>query len=197
MVDLRGVIYALNNNLKLFTQMKSPRNPLLEYPGQIVLKSVTDPRMNHNQGFVLSLNDDLAKAWWTMRTFCLLASMRAQTRVLLPPAMIYGTLVAVMCRGLYMKFATGPPDETMRRGLLVFTSHISLQWQDIRPPLRGILLAYDQSLRNRTYNSGLVPSDTIVWLLMIGAVSTFNISEEDWSRDSLLKQFDTCQIMAW
>lgn len=146
---------------------------------------------------VSTLDEDLAQAWRTTRTFCLLANLGTQTRMLLPPETIHGTMTAVMYRLFWMCFTAGSVDETMRLGLLVITYHIFLQWQDIRPPSHGISASYRQALQHYMLDSVSVPSETIVWLLMIGAVSLFNISEDNWLRDTLRTQLDTCQVRTW
>ncbi|KAK8076519.1 hypothetical protein PG994_003791 [Apiospora phragmitis] len=215
MVDLRGGIHSFNYNPKMRAEMLrcdlgialltdskpmfflQPSEPIPEYPEQLIIKSVTGPCLSQDEKIGSTLNEDLARVWRTTRAFCLLANLGTQTRMLLPPEIIHGTMAAVMYRLFYMSFVADSLDETMRLGLLVFTHHIFLQWQDTRPFPHGFSAAYRQSLRHHMSTGNSLPSDTMVWLLMIGAVSLFSISEEGWLRDSLREHFDTCQVKAW
>ncbi|KAK8057615.1 hypothetical protein PG996_011552 [Apiospora saccharicola] len=215
MVDLRGGLDAFNHHPRLRTEMLrcdlgialltdskpefflQPSEPIPEYPAQLSSKPITKLRPEQGLNFISMLDEDLAEAWRTTRSFCLLANLGTQTRMLLPPETIHGTMTAVMYRLFHMGFASGSFNETVRLGLLVSTYHIFLQWQDIRPPSHGISASYHQSLRRHMSDGGLVPSKTMVWLLTVGAVSLFNIFEDDWLRDSLREHLDICQVRTW
>ncbi|KAK7960910.1 hypothetical protein PG988_012124 [Apiospora saccharicola] len=209
MVDLRGGLDAFNHHPRLRTEMLrcdlgialltdskpefflQPSEPIPEYPAQLSSKPITKLRPEQGLNFISMLDEDLAEAWRTTRSFCLLANLGTQTRMLLPPETIHGTMTAVMYRLFHMGFASGSFNETVRLGLLVSTYHIFLQWQDIRPPL---LMA---SLRRTTKVSAVTCLMTMVWLLTVGAVSLFNIFEDDWLRDSLREHLDICQVRTW
>ncbi|KAK8015609.1 hypothetical protein PG991_008497 [Apiospora marii] len=198
MVDLRGGLDAFDHHPRLRTEM-------LRCDLGIALLTDSKPRFFLQPAEPIPdwhtssrpLDEDLAKAWQITRTFCLLANLGTQTRMLLPPETIHGTMTAVMYRLFRMGFTAGSLDETVRLGLLVFTYHIFLQWQDIRPPSHGISAAYHQSLRHHVSGNGSVSSEIMVWLLMTGAVSVFNISEDDWLRVSLREHMDMCHVRTW
>lgn len=189
-----GIALLTDSRPQFFLQ---PSEPIPEYPEQLMSKPIAKLRLEQAADFVSNLDEDLTKAWRVTRTFCLLANLGSQTRMLLPPETIHETMTAVMYRLFRMGFAAGSLDETLRLGLLVFTYHIFLQWQDIRPPSYGISASYRQSLRHHMSDGGSVPSETMLWLLMIGAVSLFNISEDGWLRDSLREHTDICQVRTW
>ncbi|KAK8108705.1 hypothetical protein PG984_014506 [Apiospora sp. TS-2023a] len=215
MVDLRGGLDAFNHQPRLRTEMLrcdlgialltdskpqfflQPSEPIPEYPEQLFSKPITKLRPEQGTDFISTLDEALAEAGQATRSFCLLANLGTQTRMLIPPETIHETMTAVMYRLFHMGFTPGSLNETVRLGLLVFTYHIFLQWQDIRPPSHGISTLYRQSLLHHVSDGGSIPPKTMVWLLMIGAVSLFNISEDDWLRDSLRKQLDIYHVRTW
>ncbi|KAK6822722.1 hypothetical protein PG989_001610 [Apiospora arundinis] len=214
MVDLRGGLSAFDDNPKLRVEMLrcdlsialltnskplfylQPSEPVPEYPEQVIFKSATGSHSKHEEELLSTLDEDLAKAWRTTRTFCMLVNLGTQTRRLLPPESIHGTMTAIMYRLFNMGFAAGLLDETIRLGLLAFTHHIFLQWQDVRVPCHEVTAAFRQSLRQHKPHD-LVPPETMMWLSMVGAVSLLDISEESWLRDSLREQLDGCQVKTW
>jgi hypothetical protein len=143
--------------------------------------------------FRQDLDAELAQVWGVMKKFCLLADLGTQTRMRIPPATIYETMTAVMYRLVHMKFGPSSLDETVRLGLLAFTHHIFLQWKDIVLPRHRFSERYRRCLTDQTLED-MIPA---LWLLMVGAVSVFRISDEPWLGDCLRKQVNRCGINNW
>lgn len=143
-----------------------------------------------------NIDDRLATAWMVMRRFCLFANLGAQTRRLMQPAIIHQTMTAVMYRLLHMGFAAGSTDEAIRLGLLTFSHHLFLQWQDIKLPYNHFrTLCRDCILRLERVDG--VSNQLMFWLLMTGAVSVFDISAEPWLREYLRDCADLCHVSTW
>lgn len=157
-----------------------------------------DARVNcpETAEFCRNLDRDLADVWLIMKKFCLLTNLGTETRMLIRPATIYDTMVAVMYRLLHMTFTSGTLDETLRLGLLAFTHHIFLQWQDIILPRSPFSNTYREYLQAHTLG-GRVPPSISLWLFMIGAVSLFRISEEQWLGESLRQSLELCGVTSW
>lgn len=142
------------------------------------------------------MDTDLATAWRVMKKFCLLVNLGAQTQRLIHPEIIHETMVAVVYRLLRMVFATGSIDEAVRLGLLAFSHHIFLQWQDIRLPYHHFPTTFQSCILGLKLVDG-VTSRLMLWLLITGANSVFNISNEAWLRENLREHSDRCQVRTW
>lgn len=187
-----GIALLANSDPVFYRQ---PAEPLPDYPEQVTSFSPSIYSQEDMQ-LVQDLNEYLAEVWLVMRKFCLLANLGTQTRMLIQPATIYGTMTAVMYRLLRMGFAAGTLDESSRLGLLAFTHHIFLQWQDMRLPFHP----FSESYRNHLQVHALgdtIPSRISLWLLMLGAISLFNVSGEPWLSDYLLRQAERCGVKSW
>jgi len=188
-----GIALLANSDPVFFCQ---PAEPLPDYPEQ-VLSSFS--RSSYNQEFmqlVQDLNGHLAEIWLVMRKFCLLANLGTQTRMLIQPATIYGTMTAVMYRLLRMSFAAGTLDESSRLGLLAFTHHVFLQWQDTRLPCHPLSESYRKHLQVHALRDPIPPRMSL-WLLMIGAISLFSVSDELWLASYLRRQVERCGVETW
>ena len=157
---------------------------------------VVRPHARENAEFVHGFDERLSELWTVARKFCLLANLGTQTGMLVPPATIYGTMTAVMYRLLRMDFAQCSLNETVRLGLLAFTYHIFLQWQDVRLPHHHFSETYRHHLLCADLEK-IVPSRVLLWLLMTGVISLFRISEEPWLARLLLKHFEECRVSKW
>jgi hypothetical protein len=168
-----------------------------DYPEQITLSfRPQSPRSEEILHFSNTLARDLGEVWRFTKKFCLLANLATQTQTLIQPAVIYGTMTAVMYRLLRMEYAAGSLDETTRLGLLAFTHHTFLQWKDIHLPRHGFSVRYRRYLLDHQLED-LVPSHVMLWLLMTGAVSTLNISAEPWLTACLRTQMKRCGVKSW
>jgi hypothetical protein len=149
-----------------------------------------------NIELIRNMDNDLATAWRVMRRFCLLVNLGTQTQRLIRLDIIHETMTAVIYRLLHMSFAAGSIDENVRHGLLAFSHHVFLQWQDIKLPYHHFLIAYRNCILHLKLVDG-VSSQLMLWLLMTGANSIFNISDEAWLRECFREQADRCQVKTW
>jgi len=109
---------------------------------------------------------------------------------------IHETMTAVMYRLLHMDFAAGSINETVRHGLLAFSHHVFLQWQDVKLPYHHFPIVYRNCILHLKLVDG-VSSQLMLWLLMTGANSVFSISDEAWLMGHLREHADRCDVKTW
>lgn len=143
-----------------------------------------------------NMDKDLATAWLAMKKFCLLVNLGTQTERFIRLEIIYETMIAVFYRVLDMSFAKGSMDDSARQGLLCFCYHVFLQWQDIRPSYHHFPAAYRSCILDFERVDG-GSSRYMLWLLMTGATSIFNVPNEDWLRERLRKYASRCEVKTW
>ena len=182
----------LNGSNPLF--FNQPLEPVIDYPENL-LRPNSKMFPNENDNIIRNIDSDLAIAWRVMRRFCLLVNLGTQTQRLMPSEMICDTMVAVTYRLLYMSFTTSSIDETLRLGLLAFSYHVFLQWQDIKLPYHQFPFTYRNNILGLKSNG--VSSELMLWLLMVGANSVFKISDEAWLRESLRERTNKCEVKTW
>ena len=187
-------IALLNGSKPVF--FRQPSEPVIEYPEKLLPASGDKMCSQDNVGFMRNMDNDLATAWRLMRRFCLLVNLGTQTQRLIDAEIIHETMTAVIYRLLYMAFPAGSIDETVRLGLLAFSHHVFLQWQDIKLPDHHFLTTYQDCMMRLKLVEG-IPSQLMLWLLMTGANSLFNLSDEAWLRECLREQVDRCQVKTW
>lgn len=170
--------------------------PFVKYPSQLLPAANHKMSSKDNLDVVKTTNKDLATAWQVMRRFCLLVNVGTQTRDFMRSEIINDTIAAVMYRLMHMGFATDSFDEALRYGLLVFTYHVFLQWQDIKPPSKHLPMSYKKCILGLGHVHG-VSSQLMLWLLMIGANSIVDISHEAWLREGLREHADICGAETW
>jgi hypothetical protein len=141
--------------------------PAPDYPEQVISSFGPTIRCLEDLSFVQDLDMDLADVWRVTRKFSLLANLATQTQMLVQPATIYGTMIAVMYRLLRMEFVAGSLDEAIRLGLLAFAHHTFLQWKDTCLPCHGFSIRYRQYLVVPQLEDS-VPSHVMLWLVMTG-----------------------------
>jgi hypothetical protein len=191
-VDLS--IALLNGSDPVF--FRQPSEPMAKYPEKLSPSSGDRLRFQDNIQLIGHINDDLSTAWRAMRRFSLLVNLGTQTQGLIDPEIIRETMAAVMYRLLYMRFTTGSLDEVVRLGLLTFSHHVFLQWHDIKTPYYDLATAYRNCLLDLRLTD-MVSSQLMVWLLMTGANSLFDILDEVWLEESLREHAATCKVKTW
>ena len=188
-----GIALLANSDPVFYRQ---PAEPLPDYPEQVLSSFSPSIYSQEDRQLVQDLNGHLAEVWLVMRKFSLLANLGTQTRMLIQPATIYETMTAVMYRLLRMGFAAGTLDESSRLGLLAFTHHIFLQWQDMRLPHHPLSESYRNYLQVHALGDTIPPRISL-WLLMLGAISLFSVSDELWLADYLRRQAERCGVKTW
>jgi len=142
------------------------------------------------------MDNDLALAWQAMKRFCWVVNLGTQTHKLIDPKLIHETMAAVVYRLLHMNFAARSTDEAVRLGLLAFAHHIFLQWQDIKPLHSNFHSAFRKCILDVKHVDNVSPQ-LILWLLMTGANSLFDISTEAWLKEYLLEYIIKCHVKTW
>ena len=188
-----GIALLANSDPVFYRQ---PGEPWPDYPEQVI--SSFGPSMYSQEDLQLAQDLDchLAEVWLVMKKFCLLVNLGTQTRMRIQPTTIYGTMRAVMYRLLRMSFVAGTLDESSRLGLLAFTHHVFLQWQDMKLSSHLLSKSYRNYLQVHALKDTIPPRMSL-WLLMIGAISLFDVSDELWLADYLQRQAERCGIKTW
>ncbi len=132
-------IALLNNSSTVF--FCQPSEPVIAYPAADDKMSFQD-----NNELTRNMDNDLAIAWQVMKRFCLQVNLGTQTQRQVRLEIINETMAALMYRLLHMGFAAGSVDETLRHGLLAFSYHIFLQWQDIKLPYLHFPTSYQNCI---------------------------------------------------
>lgn len=187
-------IALLNGSDPLF--FRQPSEPMAKYPEKLLPSSWGRLHFQDNIELIGHLNDDLATAWRVMRRFCLLVNLGTQTQGLIDPEIIRETMAAVIYRLLYMRFTTSSLDEAVRLGLLTFSHHVFLQWHDIKTPYYDLATAYRNCLLDLRLPE-MVSPQLMVWLLMTGANSLFDILDEVWLEESLRGHANMSNVKTW
>jgi hypothetical protein len=173
-----------------------PQEPVDLYPGQLLSAPDDEMYSQDNLWLIQRLDDDLLIAYQIMRRFCLMVNFGTQGQRIINPDIIHETMTSVMYRLLHTSFAAGSIDKTVQVGLLSFSYHLFIQWQDIKLPYQHFPKTYQDCIQ------GLEVIDTIssrlmLWLLMTGAISLFHISNETWLREDLREYIYRCQVKTW
>lgn len=169
---------------------------MIAYPKKLLPSSDDNTSSPGSSEFIQIVDNNLATAWKVMRRFCLLVNLSTQTQRLMNAEIIHETMVSVMYRLLHMRFANDSIDEAVRLGLLAFSHHVFLQWHDVRLPYSHFPNAY-QCCMVELLLAEEAPSQLMLWLLMTGATSIFNTSDEAWLKESLRYHIDGCQAKTW
>jgi hypothetical protein len=188
-----GIALLTNSDPVFYRQ---PVEPLPDYPEQVISSFSSNKYFREDKRFIQNLGEDLAEVWLVVKKFCLLANLGTQTQMLIQPATIYGTMTAVMYRILRLRFVVGTLDESLRLGLLAFTHHVFLQWQDMRFPFLPFAESYRKYLKLHILGDAITPRISL-WLLMIGAISLFNVEDEVWLTEYLRSQIERCGVQTW
>lgn len=126
----------------------------------------------------------LAEAWSVMRRFAWLVNFGAQVQRQISTAIINQTMTSVMYRLLWMRHFPGSLAENLRVSLLTYCYHVFLQWQNVKSPCPHLQTAFKGSI-STLWRNGELLTHFMLWMLMVGAVSIFNVQEHQWLEDML------------
>lgn len=151
----------------------------------------------HNAQILLyGIDGELAQVWRLMKHFCTLINLATATKRQITKETLLETMASVMYRLLYMSFPSGSTSEMVRLGLLAFSSHIFLQWLDIKLSYRHFHASYRKCLKGmETLN--VLPPSIMLWLLMIGAISVFTEADDERLELSLRRYILLCEGEPW
>lgn len=136
-------------------------------------------------------NAELARAWDTTKTFCMLVNYAADSKRKIPQETLLNTMASVMYRLLNLSFDAGSLDEMVRLGLLAFCSKVFLQWSRVRSPPRHLSRSFRDCLLSLTEP---VSPQVTLWLLLTGYISVFSDEDEAWLQPWLRAVLEMCGV---
>lgn len=188
-----------NGSNPLFFNAFSSWVPFLPYPGQLVLhepeKRSTPTSLNKSETFLNYVDDKLSRAWKDMARFCSLINLVAESRHRISTEVFLDTMASVMYRLLDMSFEAGSANEAIRLGLLAFSSSIFLQWRQLGLSYAHLATSYRNCI-GKLETQHLSPQ-LLLWLLMIGAISVFDGTDDEWLKPWLCVVINYCEIENW
>jgi hypothetical protein len=187
-------IALLNGSSPTFYQ--GYQEPVIPYPKQLVSFHGDELCSQDMIMLIRQLDDDLLTAYQTLRRFCSMVNFGTRTQQKINPEIIHETMTSVMYRLLNTSFIDGSIDQAVQIGLLAFSYHLFIQWQDIRLPYQHFPRIYRDCIQTLKVVDSVSPR-LMLWLLMTGAISLFNVSEETWLKDLLWEYVSICQVRTW
>ncbi|KNG82944.1 hypothetical protein ANOM_009464 [Aspergillus nomiae NRRL 13137] len=205
-VDLRGGMANLTYDVNLKTEiyrsdlsiaLQGCTRPLF-FDDHLLHSMLTAPTMGKhaNEQFLENIDDDLARTWSIMKRFCVLVNEAISAQQRLSMDFFMETMTSVMYRLLHIKFETGSIAEAIRLGLLAFSSHVFLQWQDIRRQYIQFSTTFKESLMSLKDLDG-VSSHIVLWLLIVGGISVFSTADDAWLKPWLRANSQLCKVNSW
>lgn len=118
--------------------------------------------------FVDTLAPKLANCWKDLHAFSCLSNMAYQTTRKLSPDTYNEVMISVLYRLTHLCFEVGSPQETIRIGLLVFSSTIFLMPYYTTQPYGHLLDLFTTNLLE-LYNSrsATIPEPIMLWLVVL------------------------------
>ncbi|KAH8677970.1 hypothetical protein BX600DRAFT_431279 [Xylariales sp. PMI_506] len=146
--------------------------------------------------FLESIDGELATVWRTMQKFCSLTNSATDNHERIAAVLIRDTMAWTMYQLLGLGFEAGSTTEGIRIGLLLFCHHTFLQWKGVRFSYPQLSASYCTFLSN-VENNSTIPSMLGLWLLVIGAISIFPVTEEKWLKVILKGYLHKCSFSDW
>lgn len=170
-------------------------------PYDLTLLTTEDPETSatkpHWKVAQLGIDPDLVQAWSFLKKFCVTINSAAERKRQLPKETLLNAMASVMYRLIRIKrFKSTSINEAVRLGLLVFSSHIFLYWQDIKLPYVYLPDTYRSCLLNLTL-PGSLPSQVLLWLLIIGSLAIFTPTDDVWLLPWARVNIELCQAHDW
>jgi len=95
-----------------------------------------------------------------------------------------------------MEYPRGTLNEAARLGLLTYSYHLFLQWQNIKLPGQAFQVKFRQCLRDVEGVEG-ISSSFMLWLLTVGAVSILDMKIDVWLQEALRRHACNCKVGSW
>ncbi|KAI8954479.1 hypothetical protein F4801DRAFT_504308 [Xylaria longipes] len=226
MVDLRGGFSSITTNEKLIAEVSrcdigvvvhSGSHPILfqdavssrayrMYPkldvfldkchvdrSSISHQFLTSLTLTHN----IKIHGQLTAVWNAMSDFCSVINLAADSERRIDVRTFLRSMTSIMYNLLDMRFESSSWNETIRLGLLSFSCSVFLQWTRVGmsyPHLNSILR---NSYAGLARSISSLPPKLVVWLLMAGAVTVFDESDNAWVHGLLREAASLCRIKYW
>lgn len=144
-----------------------------------------------------NLNKNVSHAYSSLKHFCVEINTATQRKRQIPKDKLLDAMKSVMYPLLQMKaFEKFSIDEVIRLGLLVFSSHVFLNWQGIKPPNSHLPRLYRNCLLQLKLPNELAPQ-VLLWLLMVGAIVVFSPADDVWLRPWIRVNIEMCGVGDW
>jgi hypothetical protein len=180
--------------------------PLLPYPDLTLLLELrkpgpaetgsqyTDSAMFFDDD---EIDDELVRAWRVMSDFCSVINFAVDSGQRITVETFLDTMASVVYRLLDMRFEASSSDEAIRLGLLCFSCSVFLHWRQLGMSYPYLTSAFRGCLARLTTTFSHISAQLVLWLLMAGAVSVFDASDDGWLKPLLLVNIRLCEIDSW
>ncbi|EXJ95173.1 hypothetical protein A1O1_00292 [Capronia coronata CBS 617.96] len=217
---------ALNNGTQPMFSTDLPVEPLPHYDLAPSAAEQSDPSNSEHYWTLGTYVDataiaDLSRAWTVMTRFCSAINSAAEHKRRLPQETLLNTMTSVMYPLLNLHLErrsesdpTSVPDaeaEAGRLGLLAFSSHVFLRWQEVEAPqtyfpetyrscLLHLRLGVGDTLTTTTTSTTSTSTpqfNFLLWLLVVGAISVFTPADDVWLMPWIRALVNLCGIREW
>ncbi|KAF4632202.1 hypothetical protein G7Y89_g5924 [Cudoniella acicularis] len=195
--DIGMALYS--GSKPVFFNGTSSREPSLPYPDLTPLLNLRKPAATNSQYnpaiFSDKIDEEVARAWRIVSQFCSVINFAVDTGQRISTETFLDTMASVAYRLLNMRFDAGSSDEAIRLGLLAFSCSVFLQWRHLGMSYPHFTSVFRGCLARLA--SPPISPQLLVWLLMIGAISVFDATDEGWLKPVLLVNMALCEIGSW
>ncbi|OAA55854.1 hypothetical protein SPI_08061 [Niveomyces insectorum RCEF 264] len=141
---------------------------------------------------------DLRRIWTTLHRFCATVNTAVQRKRQLPKDVLLDAMASTMYPLLDLNgaFAAQSVDEAICLGLLVFSAHIFLSWQGLRPAHTHFPGMYRACLVHTKLPDTFSPL-ILVWLLLFGSLTLFSPADNAWLMPWLRLNIGLCRSGTW
>jgi hypothetical protein len=146
--------------------------------------------------FFVQLDASLQESWMELAAFSTRINFASSTGSKFPVKLQFEAMMGVMYRLLNLQFGKESIDESIRLSLLAFSTHIFMMWRSVNMEYVWLAREYRKSLMS-IKNLEEVPSEIVMWLLMVGAVSILNEADYVWLKPWLTMHLQMCDVNSW
>lgn len=169
----------------------------MPYPNLTLLMKIPQSRLIDSAILLENMDNELSRAWAVMFEFCSVINFAVESEQRISTETFLETMSSVVYRLIGMNFDDDSSNEAIRLGLLAFMSSIFLQWKDL-----GISYPHFNSMFKSCLTGFALPQNAmsphpLLWLLMVGAVSVFDVADDVWLQPLLQVNIRLCGIYEW
>ena len=198
---------AVHNGTKpIFFNRASSSEPRLPYPALTLFFETRKP-YPATKGSLradsatfaqdIEMDGELVPAWMALSDFCSVVNFAADSEQRITVGTFLDTMASVMYRLLDMHFEVASSNETIRLGLLCFSCSAFLHWQHLGMSYSHLASIFRGCFARLTATSSHLSPQLVLWLLMTGAVSVFDGSDDEWFNPLLRETMGTCKVDSW
>ena len=190
----------------IFFKSASSSEPRLPYPDLTLFLETRKPDLTTKGSRLadsatcvqdVEIDGELASAWMVLSDFCSVINFAAASEKRITVGIFLDTMASVMYRLLDMHFEIASSDEAIHLGLLCFSSSVFLQWQHLGMSYIHLTSRFrDCFVRLTTAPSHISPR-LVLWLLMVGAASVLDGSDDVWLKPLLRETMAFCEVGSW